>query len=253
MTSSIDRGVAIVTGGSRGIGAATSIRLADAGYTVVVNYATDAEAAARMVGRIVQAGGRASAVQADLGTPAEIEALFAAADKLGQLTALVNNAGIIGGRMGTIETFAPDAMRRLLDINVLGCLVAGQLAVARMSTARGGKGGGIVNLSSVAAKLGGANAWVPYAATKGAIDSFTVGLAREVAAQGIRVNAVAPGLIDTTIHAQAGAADRLRTGATQVPMQRAGTADEVAAAIAWLLSDEAAYITGAVLDVGGGR
>lgn len=253
MTSSIDRGVAIVTGGSRGIGAATCVRLADAGYTVVVNYATDAEAAARVAARIAQAGGTAHAIQADTGEPASIEKLFAAADRLGPLTALVNNAGIIGGRMGTIETFAPDALRRLLDINVLGCLVAGQLAVARMSTARGGKGGGIVNLSSVAAKLGGANAWVPYAATKGAIDSFTLGLAREVAAQGIRVNAVAPGLIDTEIHANAGAADRLRTGATQVPMQRAGTADEVAAAIAWLLSDEAAYITGAVLDVGGGR
>lgn len=245
--------VAIVTGGSRGIGAATCMKLADAGYIVVVNYATNIEAAQRVVGRITQAGGAAHAIQADTGDPAAIGKLFIAADALGPLAALVNNAGIVGGRMGTLDVFSVEAMRRLLDINVLGCLVAGQLAVARMSTAKGFAGGGIVNVSSVAARLGGANAWVPYAATKGAIDSFTLGLAREVAGQGIRVNAVAPGLIDTEIHATAGAADRLAQAAPSIPMQRAGTADEVADVIAWLLSDAASYVTGAIVDVGGGR
>ena len=245
--------VLIVTGASRGIGAAVA-RLAGArGYAVAVNYARDAVAANAVVAAIRAAGGRAVAIQADVAHEADVLRLFAAAeDALGPLTALVNNAGITGG-IARVEDVTAEAITRALAVNVTGSMLCAREAVRRMSTRRGGAGGAIVNLSSLAARTGGSGEWVHYAATKGAINSFTLGLAREVGDEGIRVNAVAPGLIETELHAAAGVPDRPARMAPSVPMRRAGTPDEPAEAVLWLLSPAAAYVTGTIIEVGGGR
>lgn len=244
--------VAVVTGGSRGIGRAVALRLAACGYRICLSYVSDADAAKAVVADIEAQGGRAVAVRSDVSVEADVLALFAAADALGTVSALVNNAGVVDVKAEVADMSAA-RLQRIMGTNVVGSVLCAREAVRRMSTKRGGTGGGIVNLSSVAARLGGAGQFVDYAASKGAIDAFTIGLAREVAAEGIRVNAVAPGIIDTGIHASGGEPDRAARLGPSAPMGRAGTADEVAAPIAWLLSQEAAYTTGAILDVGGGR
>lgn len=245
--------VLLITGGSRGIGAATARAAAREGYAVAINYANDAGAAERVVADIKAEGGRAVAIKADVARDDEITKMFVAAEKeFGQLTHLVNNAGIVG-RASTFLEADPAMMREVIDLNVTGAILVAQQAVRRISTAHGGKGGAIVNTSSMAATLGGPGEYIWYAASKGAIDSFTVGLAREVVKQGIRVNAVSPGLIDTDIHAAGGQPDRLERLAHLTPMGRAGKAEEVAATILWLLSDQASYITGTNVRVSGGR
>lgn len=246
------KGVLIVTGASRGIGRACALLAAERGYRVVVNYASNAEAAAEVVSRIGAAGGQAVAVRGDVAVEADIAHVFAAADRLGPLVGLVNNAGVVDLK-SRVEDFSAARLARMMGINVIGSILCAREAVRRMSTRRGGKGGAIVNLSSVAAVLGGPNEFVDYAASKGAIDSFTVGLAKEVAAEGIRVNAVRPGIIDTEIHASAGVPDRVAQFRSAVPMQREGSAEEVARAVLWLLSDEASYCTGTFITVSGGR
>lgn len=245
--------VAIVTGGSRGIGAAVSELLGAQGYCVVVNYARDEKAADRVVAAIEKAGGKAIGVQADVASEADILKLFRASDDaFGPLTALVNNAGVIN-RQCRLADVTAEGVSRVLAVNVLGAILCAREAVRRMSTAKGGKGGAIVNISSVAARLGAPNEYVDYAASKGAIDSLTIGLAREVAAEGIRVNAVRPGLIDTEIHASGGDPDRLERLRGMIPMQRVGTAKEVAEAVVWLLSDAASYVSGTNVEVTGAR
>jgi NAD(P)-dependent dehydrogenase (short-subunit alcohol dehydrogenase family) len=245
--------IALITGASRGIGAATALSLAQAGYAVAVNYRDNSLAADEVVRQIRAQGGNAITVKADVAVEAEVLAMFAKVDaKLGTLTALVNNAGVVDVA-SRVDAMSTARLQRMLNTNVLGSMVCAREAVLRMSTRHGGSGGAIVNLSSVASTLGSPGQYVDYAASKGAIDSFTVGLAREVAAEGIRVNAVRPGIIDTDIHASGGQPDRAQRLAPQVPMQRPGTAQEIANAIVWLLSDAASYTTGAILDVGGGR
>ncbi|MEC5293105.1 SDR family oxidoreductase [Aurantimonas sp. C2-6-R+9] len=244
--------VMIVTGGSRGIGAATARLGAKAGYAVVVNYASNEAAAKAIVAEIEAGGGTAIAVKGDVGVEADILALFAAADQLGPLAALVNNAGVVDA-VAPVADMSADRLDRMFRINVIGSFLCAREAAKRMSTARGGQGGAIVNLSSAAAKLGLGGVRVDYAAAKGAIDTFTVGLAKELAGEGIRVTAVRPGIIATDIHASGGEPDRVEEIAPTLPMQRAGTAEEVAKAILWLLSDEASYSTGTIIDVSGGR
>ncbi len=245
--------VLLVTGGSRGIGAATALLAAKQGYAVAVNYAGNAQAAEAVVEQIGAHGGTAIAVQADVADEACVLAMFARIDaELGRLTALVNNAGVVDVA-ARVEAMSVARLRRMFDINIVGSFICAREAVLRMSTRHGGNGGGIVNLSSAAAHLGAPGQYVDYAASKGAIDTFTVGLAKEVAAEGIRVNAVRPGIIDTDIHASGGIPDRVAQMAPHVPMQRGGTALEVAQAILWLLSDDSSYTTGSVLDVAGGR
>lgn len=246
-------GVALITGSGRGIGAATAKLAAKRGYAVCVNYLRNEERADEVVAEIRAGGGKAILVQADTAREDEVVKLFERVDlELGPITALVNNAGITG-RAGRLESFDANAIRRVLEVNVTGAILCAQQAVKRMSTRNGGAGGAIVNVSSLAATLGGANQWIPYAAAKGAINSFTLGLAKEVAAEGIRVNAISPGLIATEIHAEAGVGERLQTLIPMVPMGRLGTAEECAEAILWLMSNEAAYMIGSILTLSGGR
>lgn len=247
------RQVMIVTGGSRGIGAATARLAARRGYAVCVSYVSNEAAANEVVADIRAAGVDALAVRADVASESEIEKLFATVDaKLGRLTALVNNAGILE-KQRRVEDMDAARLARVLATNVTGSFLCAREAIRRMSTRHGGSGGGIVNLGSAAARLGAPNEYVDYAASKGAIDSFTIGLAKEVATEGIRVNVIRPGLIYTDIHASGGEPGRIARLQNMVPMQRGGTADEVAQTILWLLSDDSSYVTGAVLDVSGGR
>ena len=245
-------GVVVVTGGSRGIGAATA-RLAGArGYAVCVNYRQDRRAAEDVVRAIENAGARAIAVQADVSDEAAVVLLFEAAAALGALTGLVNNAATLERQM-RVESMDAARLHRVLATNVVGAFICAREAVRRMSTRHGGRGGAIVNVSSAAARLGSAGEYVDYAASKGAVDTLTIGLAREVAEEGIRVNAVRPGFIYTDMHASGGEPNRVERVKASVPMKRGGRPDEVAQAIVWLLSDAASFTTGAFLDVAGGR
>jgi NAD(P)-dependent dehydrogenase (short-subunit alcohol dehydrogenase family) len=245
--------IVLVTGGSRGIGKAAALAAAAAGYDVAVSYRQDRGAADEVVQRVRAQGRRGLAVAADSADESAVVRLFAEVDRqLGPVDALVNNAGIVG-RSCRVEEVTAEDVSRVLAINVTGCFIAAREAVKRMSTRHGGRGGGIVNISSAASRLGSPGEFVHYAASKGAIDTFTVGLAREVANEGIRVNAVRPGMIDTEIHASSGTPERVARIVPTVPMQRIGTPEEVAQTILWLLSDSASYVTGAIVDVSGGR
>jgi NAD(P)-dependent dehydrogenase (short-subunit alcohol dehydrogenase family) len=247
----LDR-VVVITGGSRGIGRAAALAAANRGYRVCIGYASNEAAAREVVGKIEASNGKAIAVRCDVGNENDILALFKAADDFGPLGALVNNAGVVDVS-ARLDDMSADRLHRMMTINIVGSMLCAREAVKRMSTRHGGQGGVIINLSSVAAKLGSPNTYVDYAASKGAIDTFTLGLAYEVANEGIRVAGIRPGLIDTDIHASGGEPDRAHRLAKNVPMQRVGTADEVAHAIVWLMSDEASYVTGSILDVSGGR
>ncbi len=244
----------LITGASRGIGAATARLAAERGWDVAVNYLHDAEAAAAVVEQVRARGRRAIALQADHSVEADVLRLYDAVDREfgGTLRGLVNNAGIVDAA-ARLQAMSAERIARMFAVNAVGPMLCAREAVRRMSTGRGGAGGAIVNVSSGAARSGGAGQYVDYAASKGAIDTFTIGLAKEVAAEGIRVNAVRPGITDTGIHASGGQPDRAWQLAPQIPMQRPGTPEEIAHAIVWLLSDEASYTTGALLDVGGGR
>ena len=243
----------LITGASRGIGAATALLAAQRGYAVAVNYASNAAAADEVVHRIRASGGEALAVQADVADEAQVLAMFEKIDvRFGRLDALVNNAGVVD-QTSRVDGMTLARLQRMFAINVFGSFLCAGQAVKRMSTKHGGAGGAIVNVSSAASRLGSPGQYVDYAAAKGAIDTFTLGLAKEVAAEGIRVNAVRPGIIETDIHASGGLPNRVRDVAPQVPMQRAGTAQEVAQSIIWLLGDDAAYTTGGLIDIAGGR
>lgn len=243
----------IVTGASRGIGAASARLLATRGFAVLVNYANGDEAAEEVVAGIRSSGGVAVSCRADVSREEEVVSMFdVAARDLPPLFGLVNNAGVTGG-FARVEDVSAQSVQQVLAVNVLGTLLCAREAVRRMSTRRGGRGGVIVNLGSLAARTGGANDWVHYAASKGAVHSLTIGLAREVAGEGIRVNCVAPGLIETGLHAANGQPDRLERLGPGIPMLRPGTAEEVAAGVAWLLSDESSYVTGSIIEMGGGR
>ncbi len=245
--------VLLVTGGSRGIGAATAVLAARQGWAVAVNFRGNSLAADEVVRRIRAGGGTAITVQADVADEAQVLRMFEKVDaKLGRLTGLVNNAGVVDV-MARIDEMSVARWKRMFDINVIGSMLCAREAVRRMSTRHGGEGGSIVNVSSAASRLGSPGQYVDYAAAKGAIDSFTIGMAKEVAAEGVRVNAVRPGLIETEIHASGGLPNRVNDLKHLVPMQRGGTADEVAQAIVWLLSDAASYTTMSLLDVSGGR
>ncbi|MGY3584265.1 NAD(P)-dependent dehydrogenase (short-subunit alcohol dehydrogenase family) [Bradyrhizobium sp. USDA 4341] len=245
--------VVVITGGSRGIGRATALAAAARGYRIVVGYASNQAAANEVVAAIEARNGKAIAVKCDVGSEQDILALFKAADGFGTLGALVNNAGIVGKSGVRVDEMSAERIQQMMAVNVTGSILCAREAVKRMSTKHGGEGGVIVNLSSVAARLGAPNTYVDYAASKGAIDSFTIGLGYEVAGEGIRVAGIRPGLIDTDIHAAGGEPDRAHRLAHMVPMKRVGTADEIANAIVWLISDEASYVTSAILDVSGGR
>ena len=245
--------IVLITGGSRGIGAATALAAAQAGYAIAVNYHQNSLAADEVVRHIRAKGGQAITVQADVADEAQILAMFAKVDaKLGRISALVNNAGVVDAAT-RVDAMDMARLKRMFDTNVLGSMVCAREAVLRMSTRHGGSGGSIVNVSSAAARIGSPGQYVDYAASKGAIDTFTLGLAKEVAAEGIRVNAVRPGIIDTDIHASGGQPDKAQQSAPQIPMQRPGTAAEVAQAILWLMGPQSSYTTGTLLDVAGGR
>jgi NAD(P)-dependent dehydrogenase (short-subunit alcohol dehydrogenase family) len=245
--------ILLITGGSRGIGAAAAVLAARHGWDVAVNYTRDQAAAERVAAQVRDAGRRALVLQADVADEAQVLAMFAAVDQqFGPLGGLVNNAGVVD-MPARVDEMSLQRLTHMFAINLTGSFLCAREAVKRMSTKHGGTGGVIVNLSSAAAKLGSPGQYVDYAAAKAGVDLLTLGLAREVATEGIRVNAVRPGIIDTEIHASGGLPDRAKQTAPMVPMQRAGTADEVAQAIVWLLSDDSSYTTGAVLDVTGGR
>ena len=248
----MDRGVVLVTGGSRGIGAAVARSAAAAGWAVCLTYRVDEAAAASVVAGIEAAGGVARAIRADNAVEADVLAAFTAADEMGPLTSLVANAGIAGPK-ARVDELSVERVERILAVNVVGTIVCCREAVRRFSTLHGGDGGSIVLVSSAAARIGGSGEYVDYAASKGAVDTLGVGLAREVAAEGIRVNVVRPGVIDTDIHATGGQPDRVARLAPLLPIGRAGEADEIAAAVVWLLGDDASYCTGSILDVSGGR
>jgi NAD(P)-dependent dehydrogenase (short-subunit alcohol dehydrogenase family) len=253
MTSKSESGTLVVTGASRGIGAAIATLAAQRGYSVAVNFATGEPEAKAVVTEIEAATGRALAIQADISREEDIMRLFETAEReLGPIKALVNNAAITGG-FARVESLTAEAIAKVMAVNVAGSILCAREAVRRMSTRHGGTGGAIVNISSRAAHTGSPGEWVHYAASKGAIDSFTIGLAREVATEGIRVNAVAPGLIETGLHAANGEPGRLQRLMGSIPMSRAGQPSEVAEAVLWLLSPAASYTTGAILQVGGGR
>ncbi|MFC5140062.1 SDR family oxidoreductase [Actinomycetospora rhizophila] len=244
--------VLLVTGGSRGIGAAVVARAAAAGWDVCLTYRSDADAAESVVARAREAGVQASAVRADVAVEADVEAAFAAADALGPLGGVVVNAGVVSPK-SRVDAMSAARVADMLAINVVGAVVTCREAVRRLSTAHGGRGGSIVLVGSAASRLGSAGEYVDYAASKAAVDTLGLGLAKEVADEGVRVNVVRPGIVDTEIHASGGQPDRVERIGPLVPVGRAGTADEVAAAVAWLLSDEASYCTGSILDVAGGR
>jgi NAD(P)-dependent dehydrogenase (short-subunit alcohol dehydrogenase family) len=246
-------GVLMITGGGRGIGAATARLAAQRGYAVCINYQRDRDAADALAQEIAGAGGRAIAVRADVAEEKDVLALFGECDRaLGPLTALVNNAGIVD-RQARVDAMDAARLQRMFSINVVGAFLCAREAIRRMSTQHGGKGGAIVNVSSAAARLGSPGEYVDYAASKGAIDTMTLGLAKELAADGIRVNAVRPGFVHTDIHASGGQPNRIERLRDGIPMKRGGRPEEVARAVLWLLSDEASYATGAILDVTGGR
>ncbi|MES2192599.1 MAG: SDR family oxidoreductase [Pseudomonadota bacterium] len=243
----------LITGASRGIGAATALLAAREGYAVAVNYTSNSLAADEVVRQIRVAGGQAITVQADVSSEAQVVAMFEKVDaRFGRLTALVNNAGVVDVN-SRVDGMTLARLQRMFEINVFGSFLCAREAVRRMSTRYGGEGGAIVNVSSAAARLGSPGSYVDYAAAKGAIDTFTLGLSKEVAAEGIRVNAVRPGIIETEIHASGGLPNRARDIAPQLPMQRAGTANEVAESIVWLLSEKSSYTNGALLDIAGAR
>ena len=243
----------LITGGSRGIGAATAKLAAAKGYSVAINYSSNHQAAKLVVQEIIDAGGKALALPGDVSQEDDVIAMFSKLDQqLGAITHLVNNAGILEKQAG-LEEMNAERLNRVFSINITGSFLCAREAVKRMSTLHGGKGGAIVNLSSIAARLGAPNEYVDYAASKGAIDAMTVGLAKELAEQGIRVNAVRPGIIYTDIHASGGEPGRVDRLKSTVPMQRGGDSEEVAQAILWLLSEEASYTTGSFIDVSGGR
>ncbi len=245
-------GVLLVTGGGRGIGAATARAAATAGWSVALTYRDDEAAAAAVVADVEAAGRAAVAVRADVAVEGDVLAAFAAAERLGPLTGLVANAGVVAPR-ARVDEYTAERVQRLLAVNVLGTVLCCREAVRRMSTRHGGAGGSVVLVSSAASRLGSPGEYVDYAATKGAVDTLGLGLAREVAGEGIRVNVVRPGIVDTGIHAAGGQPDRVARLAPTVPMGRAGRADEVAAAVVWLLGEGSGYCTGSVLDVAGGR
>ncbi len=245
--------VVLVTGGSRGIGAATARIAAQRGWSVAVNYTSNEAAAQQVVQAVREAGRRAIAVQADVADERQVVRMFQEVDaQLGRITDLVNNAGVVDVA-ARVDEMSGARLQRMFGINVIGTILCAREAVRRMSTRHGGQGGAIVNVSSAASRLGSPSQYVDYASAKGAVDAFTLGLAKEVAAEGIRVNAVRPGLIETDIHASGGIPDRVKQLAHQVPMQRGGSAEEVANAIVWLLSAEASYTTMSLLEVSGGR
>ncbi len=246
-------GTVIVTGASRGIGAAVAKLVGAHGYAVAVNFAQNESAAHDVVRAIVEAGGRAAAIRGDVAREADVLHLFLTAEReLGPLTGLVNNAAVTGG-FARVEAVTVETLTRVYAVNVIGTILCAREGVRRMSRKHGGAGGAIVNITSLAARTGGSGEWVHYAASKGAVATFTIGLAREVAAEGIRVNAVAPGLIETDLHADNGAPDRPERMSPTIPMQRAGTPREVAEGVFWLLSPAASYTTGTILEIGGGR
>ena len=243
----------LITGGGRGIGAAIAIAAARAGYDVALSYKSDSKRAEAVVADIKALGRKAFALQSDVAREDEVVALFARVDReFGPLNALVNNAGITG-RAARVQDVDAAAVNEVMAANVTGSFICAREAVRRMSTRQGGRGGAIVNISSAASRHGSPGEYIHYAASKGAIDTFTVGLAREVADDGIRVNAIRPGLIDTEIHASSGIPGRVARITPTIPLKRIGRADEVASAVLWLLSDAASYVTGAILDVSGGR
>ncbi|MBJ3776073.1 SDR family oxidoreductase [Acuticoccus sp. 2012] len=246
------KGVCLITGGSRGIGAAAARMAGARGWDVLINYNANAAAAEAVAEDVRRSGARAEIVAGDVATEAGIMATYEAVDRFGSLTALVNNAGI-GDQVGDITTFSFDRVDRIVRLNVTGAIIVAREAVKRMATRFGGKGGSIINISSSAAKLGGNDQFVDYSATKGAIDTFTVGLALEWVKDGIRVNAVRPGVIDTDFHSNVGVPDRPATVGPQQPLGRAGTPEEVAEAIMWLMSDASSYTVGAIIEVSGGR